>query len=128
MSSQTKPAPSHPDTIQSGILCVIGLACCLSSGCQDGPLYALKNANPYYTMEWKRDDAIGVTDHERREELGRLAETIHSMPKDKQKFWAGHLEKLIENDDSPRNAAIGRSRSRTPERSSGDRNDRKGTR
>jgi len=72
------------------------------SGCQDGPLYALKVANPYYSMrEWKRDEAIGVTDHERRKQLTLLAENVDQLPADKQKFWAGHLEKLLANDDSP---------------------------
>ena len=51
--------------------------------------------------EWKRDEAIGVTDHERRKQLNLLAETIDQMPANKQQFWAGHLEKLIETDESP---------------------------
>lgn len=82
--------------------CVLVVACCSLTGCQDGPLYALKVANPYYSMrEWKDDEAIGVTDHERRKQLSTLAETIDQMPANKQQFWSGHLEKLIENDDSP---------------------------
>ncbi len=110
MSSQPTqsyfPPPSIRTTVPfanwSGILCVLGLASCTLSGCQDGPLYALKTANPYYSMgEWKRDDAIGVTDHERRKQLALLAETIHRMPIKKQQFWAGHLNQMIENDESP---------------------------
>ena len=72
------------------------------SGCQDGPLYGLKVANPYFSMrEWKRDEELGVTDHERRKQLAKLAETIDQLPADRQQFWAGHLQKLIENDESP---------------------------
>jgi HEAT repeats len=83
-------------------LCLVMVACCTCLGCHDGPLYALKVANPYYSMnEWKKDEAIGVTDHERRTQLAVLADTIGTMPTNKQTFWSGHLEKLIENDESP---------------------------
>ncbi len=102
MSSQTKQASSQATAIQPGIICIFALVCCASTGCQDGPLYALKAINPYYVMgEWKRDEAIGVTDHERLKQLNLLAETIDRMPANKQQFWAGHLEKLIETDESP---------------------------
>ena len=94
--------PITLEVIRHGIVCLLGLASCMLSGCQDGPLYALKAANPYYVMgEWKRDEAIGVTDHERRKQLTILADTIDQLPAEKQRFWAGHLEKMIENDDSP---------------------------
>jgi len=73
-----------------------------SIGCQDGPLYALKVANPYFSLsEWKEDDAIGVTDHARRKELTILVDTIGSMPAEKQQFWSGQLKKMIEHDRSP---------------------------
>ncbi|TWU56405.1 HEAT repeat protein [Rubripirellula tenax] len=72
------------------------------AGCQDGPLYALKVANPYYSMkEWKKDEAIGVTDHERRKVLTQLADTIATMPANRQQYWSGHLKQLIENEQSP---------------------------
>lgn len=78
------------------------MACVAISGCQDGPLYALKVANPFYSMrQWKQDEAIGVTDHERRRQLTLLAESIDQLPASKQKFWAEHLEKMLANDDSP---------------------------
>lgn len=84
--------------------CVLGglvaVAVPLVLGCQDGPLYAIKAANPFYAREWKRDEAIGVTDHERRKQLTELAESIGQMPSSRQQFWAEHLEKLIEHDDS----------------------------
>lgn len=73
-----------------------------STGCQDGPLYALKVANPYFSLsEWKKDDAIGVTDHDRRKELTILVDTIGSMPAAKQQFWSAQLKKMIEHDRSP---------------------------
>lgn len=50
--------------------------------------------------EWKADEAFGVTDHERRVQLSELAETIDRLPEDRQQFWSGHLEKMIENDDN----------------------------
>jgi len=83
---------------------VIGLVVTLSLttvGCHDGPLYALKVANPYFSMnEWKKDDALGVTDHERRKQLVVLADTIESMPAEKQQFWSAQLDKMIGSDSS----------------------------
>lgn len=93
--------PHHAGSSRAG-LCAIAFTVLCVCGCQDGPLYALKVANPYYSMrEWKEDEAIGVTDHERRKELTLLAETIGQMPDNKQQFWAGHLNQLIDSDDSP---------------------------
>lgn len=85
------------------LVCVVVIMLApMAMGCQDGPLYALKAANPYYTMnEWKKDEAIGVTDHERREQLASLTESIGSMSPDRQSYWTGHLQQMIEKDDSP---------------------------
>ncbi|MCM2369329.1 HEAT repeat domain-containing protein [Aporhodopirellula aestuarii] len=81
-------------------LCAAGLACA-TTGCKDGPLYALKHANPYFPMrQWARDEEIGVTDHQRRQELQSLAETMPSLPPDRQQYWSGHLEQIFENDES----------------------------
>ncbi len=80
----------------------MAMACLVMAGCHDGPLYALKVANPYFSMnEWKDDDQLGVTDHERRQQLTVLADSIGTMPADKQQFWSAHLAKMIENDASP---------------------------
>lgn len=85
-----------------GLIIGIALSTCALSGCQDGPLYALKAANPYYAMrEWRRDEAFGVSDHVRRTELARLAETIQDLPAAEQQRWAGQLTAMIENDPSP---------------------------
>ncbi|WP_339888476.1 MULTISPECIES: HEAT repeat domain-containing protein [Rhodopirellula] len=73
----------------------------LSGGCHDGPMYALKHANPYFTMrQWKADEAIGVTDHKRREELQTLANSMYGMPAERQQTWTPHLEQIYENDPS----------------------------
>lgn len=102
MSSQLKSSPQPHYLTQVACVCLASLVACAATGCQDGPLYAIKAANPFYSMgEWKRDQAIGVTDHERRKELALLAETIHRLPANRQQFWAGHLSKIIENDASP---------------------------
>ena len=69
-------------------------------GCQDGPLYAMKHANPYFTRQWSRDEEIGVTDHTRREVLISLAETIDSLPAERQAFWSQHLDQIFQNDGS----------------------------
>lgn len=84
-------------------LVFLGFSCSFLSitGCQDGPLYAIKAANPYYVMgEWKDDEELGVTDHQRREELAKLAESISNLPSDRQEFWASHLSEIMEHDQS----------------------------
>ncbi|MCO8125081.1 HEAT repeat domain-containing protein [Stieleria sp. TO1_6] len=72
-----------------------------AGGCHDGPLYAMKKVNPYFVMkEWKNDRALGVTDHQRREELMSLADQIGSMPAKQQLFWTNHLQRIMDNDPS----------------------------
>ncbi|MEM0925822.1 MAG: HEAT repeat domain-containing protein, partial [Planctomycetota bacterium] len=71
-------------------------------GCQDGPLYALKAANPYFSLrEWREDEKLGVTDHQRRKELLALAKQLGSMSPNDQLFWSKHLGRILENDPSP---------------------------
>ncbi|TWU03964.1 HEAT repeat domain-containing protein [Neorhodopirellula pilleata] len=71
------------------------------AGCHDGPLYALKHTNPYFTMQqWKSDEQIGVTDHRRREELISLAESMPTLPQDRQQYWSNHLTEIYNNDES----------------------------
>lgn len=102
LNQPKRPPSSHPSSLQRLLLCVCGLAACAVSGCQDGPLYALKEANPYYRMgEWKRDEAIGITDHQRRAQLSTLAESIGELPAERQQYWAEHLSKILEHDESP---------------------------
>lgn len=63
-------------------------------------MYALKHANPYFTRQWKNDEALGVTDHTRREEMLMLAESIDGLPEDRQQFWSSHLDQIITHDKS----------------------------
>ena len=88
-------------TFSSGISFLIASMLCCLGGCQDGPLYALKAVNPYFVMkEWREDEAYGVTDHERRQQLAKLADSIEFYPNDRQEYWASHLQQILENDDS----------------------------
>ncbi|WP_235908586.1 HEAT repeat domain-containing protein [Roseiconus nitratireducens] len=65
-------------------------------------MYALKHVNPYFPLrEWKRDRALGVTDNQRRDELASLASQIGDMSQKDQTFWAGHLNRIMNNDPSP---------------------------
>ncbi|MGI9472618.1 MAG: HEAT repeat domain-containing protein [Rubripirellula sp.] len=101
MSSKLNQPSTQRSFFTCVLACLAGAACCAIVGCQDGPLYALKVANPYYSMkEWKADAAFGVTDHERRAQLSELADTIDRLPEDRQQFWSGHLEKMIDNDEN----------------------------
>lgn len=73
-----------------------------ASGCHDGPLYGLKVMNPYYSMkQWKADEAYGITDYKRRQELEKLVASISHLPKPRQAFWLGNLEQIMEHDESP---------------------------
>lgn len=105
MPTKTTPTP-HSATPRRGLNLLLATAiasgAAVLSGCQDGPLYALKYTNPYFTMrEWKEDEKLGVTDHERRKQLASLAESIDTLPAERQQFWSGHLQKMLENDQSP---------------------------
>ena len=82
--------------------CIVTTLCLLACGCQDGPFYALKRVNPFFPMhEWKRDRDLGVTDHERRQELESLAGQIGDMNATDQAFWGTHLGRIMNNDPSP---------------------------
>jgi len=80
---------------------VISLQALLVTGCQDGPLYALKVANPYYSLkEWRAEKAYGETDHERWQELLRLSQTIDKLPTSEQQEWVKQFSGILENDES----------------------------
>lgn len=97
--SVTSPRRGRVVVSRLGIACA-GLACFGATGCHDGPLYNLKRVNPYFLSEWKQDRAIGVTDYERRQELEILASTIGSKPAERQNYWRGHLEQIMQNDEN----------------------------
>lgn len=74
----------------------------LITGCQDGPMYAVKAANPFYSLkQWKADEAYGPTDHVRRQELTKLVNMIDTLPPERQTYWFSHLRGVMENDESP---------------------------
>ncbi len=86
---------------RSVAIIVVGLGVMVTTGCQDGPLYALKAANPYFSMrEWKEDELIGPTDHKRRHEMMNLAASMKSLPRERQTYWISHLEQVMKNDQS----------------------------
>jgi HEAT repeat protein len=79
--------------MMAGTLCV--------GGCHDGPLYALKHTNPYFVYkEWKADEALGTTDHQRRKELEQLAFCIERLTPERQQYWIEHLANVMEFDQS----------------------------
>ncbi len=74
----------------------------LISGCHDGPMYAIKAANPFYSLkQWKADEAYGPTDHVRRQELTKLADMMDTLPPERQNYWFSHLRGVMEHDESP---------------------------
>lgn len=85
--------------MQRCLLCLVFLSV-PALGCHDGPLYALKRVNPVYVHQWKKDEALGITDHRRHEELQKLASSIHRYSADEQAKWLLHLQAIMENDPS----------------------------
>lgn len=78
------------------------LVAILASGCHDGPMYGLKVINPYYSQkQWKADEAYGITDYQRRKELEKLVASIRYLPKQRQAYWLGNLQQVMEHDESP---------------------------
>src|SRR5687768_10757879 len=73
-----------------------------AAGCHDGPLYGLKVLNPYYSgKQWKADEAYGITDYKRRQELEKLVGSIRRLPKPRQAYWLRNLDQIMEHDESP---------------------------
>ena len=81
---------------------LIVTACGGITGCQDGPMYAMKAANPYYRWhEWQADEAFGITEHERREQLTQLAGDISGYDDVAQTKWLKALGHVMDADESP---------------------------
>ncbi|QEG42213.1 HEAT repeat protein [Roseimaritima ulvae] len=83
------------------LLFPVALCCLAVCGCHDGPLYALKHANPYFVREWKKDEALGITDFQRRKELELLVRTLPSMSANEQAEYMVHLQQILDKDPSP---------------------------
>ena len=67
----------------------------------DGPFYAMKQMNPYYRNEWKKDRELGPTYAQRIEELELLESQLADYAPDDQLRWAMQLEGIVANDPSP---------------------------
>lgn len=99
---QTQSTMNQKYSLVALRLLLIAMTCTVLGGCHDGPMYGLKTMNPYYTMwAWKKDEALGVTDHERLSQIRSLSGQIAEMPEKEQDFWADHLERIIDTDPSP---------------------------
>lgn len=107
LSAKPKLSPSTPSlrgsVCRQAVCGYIIAATVISSltGCHDGPLYALKYTNPYFHHEWQQDRAFGVTDHQRRQELLKLAKVIDRMEPKEQAFWYQQVQNIMESDPSP---------------------------
>lgn len=90
---------------------VIALLGCLFvlTGCVDGPLYALKRVNPYYTAQWKKDREHGPTFEDRYDELIFVKSRLPMMEPAEQAEWSTRLASIVQNDVSAemRSQAIG---------------------
>lgn len=80
----------------------IGLLGCLAtaSGCVDGPLYALKRVNPYYTSQWDKDREHGPTYDDRYNELLFVKNRLPNMEPAEQAEWAERLATIVQTDVS----------------------------
>ena len=84
--------------IRSVLVCGLTVA---STGCHDGPLYALKAANPFYSMhQWRKDEALGKTAYTRRAELSSLARSIASMPPEQQRQTQTEIKRILAEEES----------------------------
>lgn len=78
----------------------------LAAGCHDGPMYAIKQVNPFFTSQWAAQEKLGTTDHKRAETLRQLVDDMPSMEASEQKRWVPHLQQLLEFDESPHMRAL----------------------
>ncbi|WP_246109503.1 HEAT repeat domain-containing protein [Roseimaritima multifibrata] len=79
---------------------LIAGTCLAVTGCHDGPLYALKHANPFFVHQWNQDEAIGTTDFQRQKELELLVRTMPNESPADQAQWLVHLEQIMQQDAS----------------------------
>jgi len=94
-------------TLLNALPTLVGCFVVTIAGCHDGPLYALKYTNPWYTMhEWAEDEKLGITDVQRTQELKALISQIGWMSEEEQRKWMGEMGKLIEHDQSPHMRAL----------------------
>ena len=75
--------------------------CLVAVGCHDGPMYALKAANPVFRSQWAADEKLGITDTTRREALEELVSALPNLSPADQAKWQDDLLAIMENDPSP---------------------------
>lgn len=73
----------------------------LAAGCHDGPLFALKAANPYFRTQWAQDEKLGLTDNTRLDAIEQLANSMSSLSEKQQSEYVDDLEALLQHDRSP---------------------------
>lgn len=87
--------------VASGLV-ASGLAVFLSGGCHDGPLYAMKKVNPYFSMnEWVEDEKLGITDAQRADELTKVVKSIGRWSDQEQRQWLVEMDRILQYDQSP---------------------------
>jgi len=70
-------------------------------GCADGPLFAIKQANPYYRAQWKKDAEKGIVSSKRTEEIRLVRTELPSMSAEEQTRWTDQLAKVYDLETSP---------------------------
>lgn len=66
----------------------------------DGPFYTMKEMNPYFRNQWKKDQSLAPTFTQRLEELDVLDSQIAGMSPEDQDRWLAQLEGIIQHDAS----------------------------
>ncbi len=120
MASEKRFADRFGSRAPTAIAALLAAAACgILTGCKDGPLYAMKTVNPYFTMrQWAKDEEIGVTDHERRRELQSLVKSMPNLSPERQEYWSTHLQRIYTHDESAemrRLAVVAAGKSSDPE-------------
>lgn len=67
----------------------------------DGPMFAIKRANPYYRAQWKEDEEKGVVFRQREDEIRKLHSQFPSMDAEEQGQWVAELAKIYDFETSP---------------------------
>ncbi len=99
--SKTERNLPEPSTWRRvGMVAIATLAIQLT-GCVDGPLFALKKINPYYTKQWREDAEKGVVFRQRQAEIRLVREQIEAMTSEEQARWSKLLADVYDKDSSP---------------------------
>lgn len=83
---------------------LVGIAVCtiaMTTGCMDGPFYAMKRINPYYRAQWRADRKLGPTFEDRLDEILLVEKQLPKMSPSEQGEWVTKLNEIIREDSSP---------------------------